>query len=130
MKIEIRTTVLPHVLDKYNEIMRKAEQADMYEISNENVGDCAEDILRDIADCSNEQTVVISADYLKEEIRWNLTEKLITLANQAKEDEEITPKECAAIIRRYRRMNLEFVITAENAAVVPPWLITEIEDGK
>jgi hypothetical protein len=124
--IKIKTVVPESVLTAYNNTLRECGEYCLYGIDRDMLGDCAQDILRDMALCSDNE-VIVSTEYLKEEIRWNLTEKLVCLFTQAKENEEITPQNCAKKIRKLHKLNKAFEKLADESKSVEPWLVNEIE---
>lgn len=123
--IKILATVSPEILDAYNKLM-DSEGEDIYCISNDYIGDCSEDILTDTAACENTDEVVVSADYLIEEVRWNLIEKLCCMALDAYYSGEISKKKYRHDVAHWHAVFNHFKRKATNN-FVEPWQITTIE---
>ena len=123
--IKIIANVTHEVLDAYNKLM-EAEHEDIYCISKDYIGDCSESILIDTAECGNTDEVIISAAYLIEEVRWNLTEKLCSMAYDAYDNGDISKKEYRHDVAHLHAVFNHFKKKAENN-FAEPWEITRIE---
>ena len=121
--MKIKATVSHALLHAYSETLRQVGE-DLYEIAEDNVGACLLDTLTDM---STSGEVTINTDFLKEELRWILTEMLVVMAIEAKEDGDITPQKCSAELKRYRSLYARFAKLADEAIKVTPWLIAEID---
>lgn len=123
--VKILATVSPEILDTYNKLM-EAEGEDIYVISKDYVGDCSEGILADTAACENTDEVIVSADYLIEEVRWNLTEKLCGMAHDAYDGGEISKKKYHHDVIHWHAVFNHFKHKAKNN-FAEPWEVTTIE---
>ena len=121
--MKIKTTVSHTVLHAYNATLQQVGE-DLYEIAEDNVGDCVLDTLTDMETCGE---VTIDAEFLKDELLWILTEKLVIMAVEAKEDGDITPQKCSAECKRWRSLYAKFTKLADKALEVTPWLIADID---
>ena len=123
--VKIMCTTSKELLDEYNKVMERFDE-DPYIIKPDYVGDCSEDILQDTAAVDGKDFVVVSAEYLVEEVRWNLTEKQQSMAREACDFGEITEAQRRKIVRQTNAAYNRIKKLAESSPVVEQWFLTEV----
>lgn len=129
VKLNIKANVPVGVIDAYNAALKSVDEFDLYGISEGDFGDCIRDVIVDTAE-SGSDDFMITAEFLKRELEWNLLEKLSTMAREAEFEYEISPQKCSALLRKYKALNNKFRAVVDAAPEGETWNVGEIETDR
>lgn len=128
--ISVMTTVSKRVLNEYNQILRDEQEYDLHAIDADGVGECQTEMLQDVASEQPDKTkVVVSADYLIEEVRWNLTVKCAEAREEDYRQGYISKARLNEDNERWNRKYRDFRELAMGEKPVEAWKVCEIEEA-
>ena len=126
MTFTIMCSTPKELLDEYNKVMEHFGE-DVYLLKSDYIGDCEANILSEVVEENGNNTAVVDAAYLVEEMRWNLIEKLQHMAMEACEFGEITEAKRKSVVRETNAACKRFKRLADKSEVVEPWKIADAE---